>query len=77
MPDNSQFLCSIGNLPSSGWKHQMPEGYGMLRITRIDLGRVNMEYFPRDGGYFYVGTFSNTNTPNLGYWYKYVGNKIN
>lgn len=76
MPDNSQFSCSIGTLPSSGWKSQMPEGYGMLRITRIDLGRVNMEYFPRDGGYHFIGTFSSSNTPNLGYWYKYTGTQV-
>lgn len=76
MPDKSVFTQSIGLLPSAGWKSQLPEGYGSLEITRIDIGRVFMFYIPRNGGCLYIGTFTSEASPNLGYWYKYTGTRI-
>lgn len=76
MENNSVFFSGVGQLPGSGWQSQMPEGYGTLKIERKELARVNLFFYPRDGGRVYIATFSSSTEPNLGWWYKYEGTKV-
>ena len=76
MPEKSVLFTEIGAKPSSGWKSQLPEGMGIVRIEKYYLSRINILFYSMNGGYFFQGAFSSSTSPNLRPFVKYIGTAV-
>ena len=76
LPEKSVLFSEVGAKPSSGWKSQLPEGMGVVRIEKYYLSRIVIMFYPMNGGYFFQGAFSSNISPNLRPFVRYTGTAV-
>lgn len=76
MPDLSTLFLQVSAKSDTGWKNQLPEGYGMVEIKKYYVSRVTVLLYPQGGKYFYQGAFSTNTTPNWQGFVKYTGTSV-
>lgn len=76
LPEMSVMHLEVGTLPTTGWKSQLPEERGWIKIEKYYISRITITYYPIGGNCFYKASFSSTLSPNLRPFYKFMGTAV-